>query len=42
MKQSLPNVVLDTMGKTATPQGNVSTKWGTVHHHLRGEGKVKW
>ncbi len=30
MKQSLSNVVLDTMGKAATPQGNVSTKWGTV------------
>ena len=31
MKQSLSNVVLDNMGKAATPQGNVSTKWGTVH-----------
>ena len=32
MKQSLSNVVLDTMGKAATPQGNVSTKWGTVQN----------
>ena len=31
MKQSLSNVVLDNMGKAATPQGDVSTKWGTVH-----------
>ena len=30
MKQSLSNVVLDNMGKAATPQGDVSTKWGTV------------
>ena len=35
MKQSLSNVVLDTMGKAVTPQGNVSTKWGTVHFGKR-------
>ncbi len=42
MKQSLSNVVLDNMGKTATPQGDVSTKWGTVPieftYILWGEG----
>ncbi len=37
MKQSLSNVVLDTMGKAATPQGNVSTKWGTVQFPLLEE-----